>query len=150
MKHQSGAAPTTTPPPRPSVFQWIGYGLSGAAALAVGVPLVGYFLGVPKTKTYWVPLDPVDKYPLNETRLRNFDNPLRKPWDGITGFTGVFVRRLSGVGDAAKFQVFAINCAHLGFPVTWIPQSGLFMCPYHGGVYSTNGEHGSGAPPSVL
>jgi Rieske Fe-S protein len=150
MNHQSEAAVTSSPPARRSFFQWISYGLSGAAALAVGVPLIGYFLGVPKTKTYWVPLDPVDKYPLNETRLRNFDNPLRKPWDGITGFTGVFVRRLSGVGEAAKFQVFAINCAHLGCPVTWFPQSGLFMCPCHGGVYYSNGEHASGPPPRGL
>jgi Rieske Fe-S protein len=33
-----------------------------------------------------------------------------------------------------------MNCAHLGCPVTWFPQSGLFMCPCHGGVYYENGD----------
>ena len=37
--------------------------------------------------------------------------------------------------DGQNFQVFAINCAHLGCPVRWFPQSNLFMCPCHGGVY---------------
>ncbi len=43
-----------------------------------------------------------------------------------------------------KFLVFAVNCAHLGCPVAWFPQSGLFMCPCHGGVYYANGERASG------
>jgi menaquinol-cytochrome c reductase iron-sulfur subunit len=34
--------------------------------------------------------------------------------------------------------------------VSWFPQSGLFMCPCHGGVYYENGEHASGPPPRGL
>ena len=30
---------------------------------------------------------------------------------------------------ATANSVFAMNCTHLGCPVTWFPQSGLFMCP---------------------
>ena len=142
---------TTPPPPsRRSFFQWITYGLSGVAALAAGIPVIAYFMGVSKGDASWVVLEEVEKFPLEETRMKTFDNPLRQPWDGITGFTGVFVRRLSGGGDAAKFQVFAINCAHLGCPVSWFPQSGLFMCPCHGGVYYSNGAHASGPPPRGL
>ena len=43
-----------------------------------------------------------------------------------------------------KFQVFAVNCAHLGCPVRWFPQSSLFMCPCHGGVYYRDGSRASG------
>ena len=43
-----------------------------------------------------------------------------------------------------------MNCAHLGCPVTWFPQSGLFMCPCHGGVYYENGERAAGPPPRGL
>ena len=49
-----------------------------------------------------------------------------------------------------RFQVFAINCAHLGCPVRWFPQSNLFMCPCHGGVYYSDGSHAAGPPPRGL
>jgi Rieske Fe-S protein len=52
--------------------------------------------------------------------------------------------------DGGKFQVFAINCAHLGCPVRWFPQSNLFMCPCHGGVYYSDGSHAAGPPPRGL
>jgi Rieske Fe-S protein len=50
----------------------------------------------------------------------------------------------------SKFQVFAINCAHLGCPVRWFPQSSLFMCPCHGGVYYADGSRASGPPERGL
>jgi Rieske Fe-S protein len=49
-----------------------------------------------------------------------------------------------------RFLVLAVNCAHLGCPVEWFAESGLFMCPCHGGVYYANGEHASGPPPRGL
>ena len=49
-----------------------------------------------------------------------------------------------------QFQVFAINCAHLGCPVRWFPQSQLFMCPCHGGVYYADGSRASGPPERGL
>ena len=137
------------PPERRSFFKLISFVVSGAAALAVGVPVIGYFLGIRRSDPPWVILDEVDSFPLEETRLKTFDNPLRSPWDGITALTGVFVRRLSA-GANPKFQVFAVNCAHLGCPVSWFPQSGLFMCPCHGGVYYADGAHASGPPPRGL
>ncbi len=80
-----------------------------------------------------------------------FDNPLRQPWDGMTAHTGVYVRN-EGQSDSSQdnFRVLAVNCTHLGCPVEWFPQSGLFMCPCHGGVYYADGEHASGPPPRGL
>jgi Rieske Fe-S protein len=49
-----------------------------------------------------------------------------------------------------RFLVLAVNCAHLGCPVEWFAEAGLFMCPCHGGVYYANGEHASGPPPRGL
>jgi Rieske Fe-S protein len=73
---------------------------------------------------------------------------LRQPWDGITSQTGVFVRYLgSGDKEAEQFLVLSVNCAHLGCPVSWFPQSELFLCPCHGGVYYADGSHASGPPP---
>jgi Rieske Fe-S protein len=52
--------------------------------------------------------------------------------------------------DDGAFQVFAINCAHLGCPVRWFPQSRLFMCPCHGGAYYEDGARASGPPERGL
>ncbi len=134
-------------PTRRTLFQWLTFALGAVAAVILALPLAGYLLGALRKKApVWVSLGPVTKFPQGETRLETFDNPIREPWDGMTALTGVHVRNL-GQG---QFLVFAINCTHLGCPVTWFPQSGLFMCPCHGGVYYENGEHASGPPPRGL
>jgi menaquinol-cytochrome c reductase iron-sulfur subunit len=134
-------------PNRRDFFGWLTWLLGGLAAVAVAVPLVGYFLGAGRRRrTEWIDLGPADAFPAHETRLATFDNPLRRPWDGMTGRGAAYVRSLG----RDRFQVFAVNCTHLGCPVTWFPQSGLFMCPCHGGVYYEDGAHASGPPPRGL
>src|SRR5262245_1647149 len=136
---------------RRTLFQWLTFGLSAVAAAVLGVPLIGYFFGVRKREVSWVNLGDVEEFPVNETRLKTFDNPLRQPWDGITAMTGVHVRNLGADERGnAQFLIFAVNCAHLGCPVSWFPQSGLFLCPCHGGAYYANGERASGPPPRGL
>jgi len=68
------------------------------------------------------------------------------PTDGKTADTACWVRRIAG----EQFQVFAVNCAHLGCPVRWFQQSGLFMCPCHGGAYYRDGSRASGPPERGL
>src|SRR5262249_31527870 len=126
--------------------------LGGVAAAIVAVPLVGYLFGaLRKHRVEWVKLGPLSQFPLNQTRLVIFDNELGQPWDGMAARMGVYVRNQGNeVKEQDRFLVFAMNCAHLGCPVTWFPQSGLFMCPCHGGVYYENGERASGPPPRAL
>jgi menaquinol-cytochrome c reductase iron-sulfur subunit len=131
---------------RRGFLRWLTGGLGVVAAAAVSVPFVGYLFGNRKAPADWVDLGPVDDFPLEQTRMVTFDNPIRVPWDGIVAHTGVFVRN----EGRKRFLVLAINCAHLGCPVSWFPQSGLFMCPCHGGVYYANGAHASGPPPRGL
>src|SRR5262249_40074291 len=135
MQHEPNLKPESRPGRR-TFLQWLTYGLGAVAAAVLGVPLVGYFFGFGPRKVLWVTLGEANKFPLHETRLHAFDNPLRQPWDGVTAYTGVYVRNLGGEeGNAQQFLVLAVNCAHLGCPVSWFPQSGLFMCPCHGVVY---------------
>jgi Rieske Fe-S protein len=94
----------------------------------------------------WVSLGRVSEFPEGETRLATFRNPIVMPADGKTVDTACWVRRIEG----EQFQVFAINCAHLGCPVRWFPQSGLFMCPCHGGAYYRDGSRASGPPERGL
>jgi Rieske Fe-S protein len=146
------------PPPqnRRTFLQWLLLGLTGAAALlataALAIPCIAYFVGpIRKKSPPWVNLGPLSRFPLGQTRLATFDNPLGQPWDGMTAHNSVYVRFLGlGRDGKHKFLVFAVNCAHLGCPVEWFPQSGLFMCPCHGGVYYENGERASGPPPRGL
>lgn len=117
--------------------------------IAIATPVVRYLLGpVRSSQSYdsWISLGPVSDFPVGETRLATYENPYRQPWDGATDKTACWVRHVS----ASSFQVFAINCAHLGCPVRWFPQSKLFMCPCHGGVYYADGGRASGPPERGL
>jgi len=140
-------APAPANPGRRTFLVWMTCVTGALAAALLTIPFVGYLLGaLRKHRLEWIPLGPTSRFPLNETRLETFANPLGQPWDGMAARMGVYVRNLG----EDQFLVFAINCAHLGCPVTWFPQSGLFMCPCHGGVYYENGQRASGPPTRGL
>lgn len=124
--------------------------LNGAVGAILAVPILGYLLGPAlkknSTEDSWINLGPLGDFPEGETRLVNFRNPVTTPWDGQTGDIPCWVRRVSG----DNFQVFAINCAHLGCPVRWFAQSRLFLCPCHGGAYYEDGSRASGPPERGL
>jgi Rieske Fe-S protein len=129
----------------------LGVFFNGCVAAAFALPIMDYLLssitrGRNNGYLDWVSLGPVTQFPEGETRLATFRNPLVMPTDGKTADTPCWVRRVEG----DKFQVFAINCAHLGCPVRWFPQSGLFMCPCHGGAYYRDGSRASGPPERGL
>ena len=139
-------------PGRRNFLQWITFAVGAAAAAILAVPMVRYFFGaLRKGKIQRVNLGPLASFPVNETRLVTFNSQLGQPWDGMAAHMGVYVRNLGKDMDQKdQILVFAMNCAHLGCPVSWFPQSGLFMCPCHGGVYYENGDHASGPPPRGL
>ena len=127
----------------------LGVALNVLGAALVGVPVVGYVFGAAGRRTdgqSWITLGPVGKFPAGETRLATYENPVRVAWDGATAKVACWVRHIEG----DRFQVFAVNCAHLGCPVRWFAQSRLFMCPCHGGAYYEDGSRASGPPPRGL
>jgi len=126
-----------------------GMALNGLVGIALAVPIVRYLLApVRKDDDYksWVSLGSAENFPVGETRLATFKTPWARPWDGETVNTACYVRR----EGSTQYTVFAINCAHLGCPVRWFPQSQLFMCPCHGGVYYADGSRASGPPERGL
>ena len=140
-------------PPRRTFFKLLTALVSIAAAMLLAIPGAGYFGGAMRRRKpgNWVRLGTVSSFPVGETRLAKFDNPLAQPWDGITAHAGVYVRNLGRSSNYEdQFQVFSIHCTHLGCPVEWFSESGLFMCPCHGGVYYEDGERASGPPPRGL
>jgi Rieske Fe-S protein len=156
MDTVSNPPPAESLPGRRTFFSWLTYGFGAVATAVLGIPFLGYLFGVRKAPVDWQPLGPVSDFPQNQTRRVTFDNPIRQPWDGMAAHTGVYVRyegrdeKEADETEAHKFLVLAVNCAHLGCPVEWFQESGLFMCPCHGGVYYGNGERASGPPPRGL
>jgi menaquinol-cytochrome c reductase iron-sulfur subunit len=147
----SQATPPTSATPgvsRRNLLLKVGAGLNAAAAVLMGVPLLGYVLSTfaRKSQTSWISLGNLDTFPQGETRLATYRNPAGKPWDGDTSQVPCWVRRI----DPDNFQVFAINCTHLGCPVRWFQEARLFMCPCHGGAFYEDGSHASGPPPRGL
>ena len=107
---------TISPAAVTSRRKWLfraGMALNAIAATLVGVPILGYVLSGlfgRKENSAWITLGPIGNFPENNTRLATFKNPFVQSWDGQTGDIPCWVRRIEG----EKFQVFAINCTHLG------------------------------------
>jgi len=136
---------------RRALFAKLGLVFSGVVGALLSAPIVGFLLspvvrGRNGRYESWLSLGELDRFPAGETRLATFRHPGAMPADGVTADVPCYVRRI----DEARFQVFAINCAHLGCPVRWFPQSGLFLCPCHGGAYYADGARASGPPERGL
>ncbi|MGA8221243.1 MAG: Rieske 2Fe-2S domain-containing protein [Candidatus Acidiferrales bacterium] len=136
---------------RRAFFTKLGILFNGLVAVILAVPILRYLLSPvarARREGYesWVPLGNLELFPSGETRLATYRNPVVNSWDGDTADIACWVRNV----DGKTFQVFAINCAHLGCPVRWFPQSSLFMCPCHGGVYYQDGSRASGPPERGL
>jgi len=136
---------------RRQMFMKIAALFNGVVGVVLAIPIVRYVLS-PVTRAgksgyeSWISLGSIDQFPSGETRLATYRNPVAQVSDGETADVPCWVRNV----DDSKFQVFAINCAHLGCPVRWFPQSGLFMCPCHGGAYYSDGARASGPPERGL
>jgi menaquinol-cytochrome c reductase iron-sulfur subunit len=129
----------------------VGLLFNGLVAAALATPILRYVLApvIGERKTgydSWLSLGSLEQFPAGQTRLATFRNPVVTASDGETADIPCWVRNV----DGQSFQVFAINCAHLGCPVRWFPQSNLFMCPCHGGAYYQDGSRASGPPERGL
>jgi len=136
---------------RRKLLMKIGIFLNGIVAAVLAVPIIRYILSPVAHERKqgfdsWLSLGALEQFPAGQTRFATYRNPIVNSWDGKTGDIPCWVRNV----DGRTFQVFAINCAHLGCPVRWFPQSGLFMCPCHGGAYYEDGSRASGPPERGL
>ncbi|HXU20640.1 MAG TPA: Rieske (2Fe-2S) protein [Verrucomicrobiae bacterium] len=150
VSHGAGSEnANTTPPTRRHVLFLAGAALDVVAAALLAVPLIGFVFSSfanRRDPRKWISLGRLEYFPESQTRLATYQNPFTRPWDGETAHIPCWVRHIKG----NHFQVFAINCAHLGCPVRWFRESQLFMCPCHGGVYYEDGSRASGPPPRGL
>lgn len=147
MTEHDESAPS---PSRRNLLVKAGVAFNVVAGTLLAIPVLGYVFSafyrrrIPASA--WIPLGPVDHFPEGQTRLAVYRNPFTRPWDGPTSEIPCWVRHVEG----GQFQVFAINCTHLGCPVRWFQESKLFMCPCHGGAFYADGSRASGPPPRGL
>ncbi len=52
--------------------------------------------------------------------------------------------------SAGTFVAMSAVCTHLGCIVKWVDDKGEFLCPCHGGRFSTEGAVLGGPPPKAL
>ena len=137
-------------PSRRRFLFYLSLGLNAAVGIVLAIPLAGYVLAPAFKKGSsvgaWVKIGTLADFPITETRLVDFESPVASLGDGQTAKVACWVRRVAD----RQFQVFAINCAHLGCPVRWFAQSKLFLCPCHGGAYYADGSRASGPPERGL
>jgi len=104
----------------------VGGALNAVAATLLAIPVIRYVFSSFRRNVAsqsWIMLGALEKFPENQTRLATYRNPYTRPWDGTTAEIPCWVRRLAG----EKFQVFAINCTHLGCPVRWFEESTMAL-----------------------
>ncbi len=123
-------------------------GLGALGAVVTAFPVAAYILAplFKETPESWQAVGPVDQYIIGNTVQVYFDDPSPLPWAGVTAKTAAWLRR---TGDL-EFTAYAVNCTHLGCPVSWLEGARLFMCPCHGGVYYEDGTVAGGPPPAAL
>jgi menaquinol-cytochrome c reductase iron-sulfur subunit len=146
--------PSDTPPVdastlnRRKFLSGVSVALGGLGAILVGVPIIGFFLSplIQKRQQVWRSVGPVDSFKVGATVSVSFENASPLPWAGVTANTAAWLRRES----EQSFIAFSVNCTHLGCPVRWLPDADLFLCPCHGGVYTSQGEVVAGPPPYPL
>lgn len=124
--------------------------LNAAVGAVLAFPVLRYLVGSSLQKDAnvgsWIAIGSSSDFPIGQTRLTDFRSPVSSFGDGETARVACWVRRVSG----RQYQVFAINCAHLGCPVRWFAQSRLFLCPCHGGAYYEDGSRAAGPPEHGL
>jgi Rieske Fe-S protein len=117
--------------------------------LVVGIPAIGYILS-PALKTTtgeaWIPLGPLDAYPLDIPTLFTFTRTKVNGWEKTTNSIGVYVLRKSDTDALVLSNV----CTHLSCRVIWHEDVVNYICPCHDGHFGINGEIISGPQPRPL
>ncbi|HEX8917137.1 MAG TPA: ubiquinol-cytochrome c reductase iron-sulfur subunit [Chloroflexota bacterium] len=122
--------------------------LGGLGSIALGIPILGFFLGpiIQQPKEVWRDVGPVDKFKVGSTVQVAFEYSGQLQWGGSTKYTSAWLRRDSGL----QFTAFAVYCTHLGCPVHWLAEPEIFLCPCHGSVFNGNGTVVGGPAPRPL
>lgn len=122
--------------------------LTGLLTAAAAVPFIGFLLGPTRGRQQdlWISVGRVEDFPVGSTTKVTYPDPDPDPWAGLAVRNAAWLRRES----RASFIAFSVYCTHTGCPVRWVDESGLFLCPCHGGAFDRQGGVSAGPPPRPL
>jgi menaquinol-cytochrome c reductase iron-sulfur subunit len=116
---------------------------------AIGLPAIAYLIS-PAAKTQaadtWIPLGPLDNYPIGVPTLFNFTRTSVNGWEKTVNSYGAYVVRY----NETDHKVFSNVCTHLSCRVNWRKEPSDFHCPCHNGEFDIEGKVVSGPPPRPL
>ncbi len=123
---------------------------SGAVASLIAMPMLRYVLYPVQAATKasnWTPVADTSEFdnivgPVTKTIALT----QRDGWREVVSHQSVFVNRSTD----GHFQVLSPICPHLGCSVAWHADKDRFVCPCHGGQFSSDGSRISGPPPRGL
>ncbi|MCK4977786.1 MAG: ubiquinol-cytochrome c reductase iron-sulfur subunit [Anaerolineales bacterium] len=119
--------------------------------IIMGIPLIGYLVS-PATKVQkkesWVPLGPLDGYPVGIPTLFSFTRSTVNGWEKTVISFGAYVMRYSESQD--DVTVFSSWCTHLSCRVHWEEGEQVYVCPCHDGIFDVEGKVVAGPPPEPL
>ena len=133
---------------RRGFLQWGTGILTFLCGLAVGIPLIGSFVGPAfrTMKTNWIKVAEIGTLPVGQPiSLKAADVQV----DAYVQES--VIRHLWAVKNSdTEITVFSPICPHLGCHYNWNPASGHFECPCHGSVYAPDGTVLGGPAPRRL
>lgn len=127
--------------------------IAGGMAALLGIPGAIYVIGPSQERTAggWVPLGPVEDFPLDVPKLVNTTVAKQRGWVVEQQELSVFV----STEDGADFVALSDRCSHLACRVRYVEEteetSGPgFFCPCHNGVFDAGGGIVAGPIPRPL
>ena len=124
-------------------------GVGTIMAAFIGLPAIGYLIS-PATKVQekdeWIPLGPVENYPVGTPTLFTFTRTTVNGWEKTANSYGVYVMRYT----EEQYKVFSNMCTHLSCRVNWKEELSEYVCPCHDGHFDIDGQVVSGPPPRPL
>lgn len=113
--------------------------MGGVIGVAVGLPGVGYLIGPflkPASSDAWVPLGPLETFPVGAHTPANFTRTSVNGWESTSLSFGLWVYRKS----ETDFIVFSSVCTHLACRVKWQEENKVYHCPCHDAEFGPEGE----------
>jgi len=123
--------------------------LGTVMGLVIGIPAIGYVLS-PALKTSssdtWIPLGPLENYPVGVPTLFNFTRTKTNGWEKTINSYGVYVFRKTEIETLTLSNI----CTHLSCRVNWKDEAKEYLCPCHDAAFNAEGLVISGPPPRPL
>jgi menaquinol-cytochrome c reductase iron-sulfur subunit len=149
MSSSSARLPEQPPVSMMERRSFLGVALAATGSLvsaALAVPLVRFAtfpLRDSGGAASWSDVGKIDEFrSMKEPVARVIDVKRVEGWRGSTVQNGVYVVPTGSGG----LKVLSSVCPHLGCAVRWIEKQDKFICPCHGGTFTSTGVRVSGPP----